>query len=93
MFALSRMEAVSVSPCVYVLKCEDDCWYVGITHNLNFRLGQHFGGSGSKWTKLHKPLELVEVIYPGTREMEDSKTKALVAEFGDKVRGGSWCKV
>jgi predicted GIY-YIG superfamily endonuclease len=39
----------------YVLKLEEDKWYVGLTTNLNQRLTQHFTGDGAKWTQLFKP--------------------------------------
>lgn len=89
------MKAVLVYPCVYVLKLVDDCWYVGITHDLNKRLSQHFGGEGSKWTKLHKPIEVERVIFPAEEDtIENDITKEYMEKYGkDKVRGGSWCKV
>lgn len=79
-------------PCLYVLELCDDCYYVGITTNLNFRLAQHWTGQGSKWTKEHAPLRVRQVIYPATRAMEDEVTLKLRSEFGDKVKGGSWCR-
>jgi predicted GIY-YIG superfamily endonuclease len=86
------MEAVVVSPALYILRCEDDTWYVGITFNLNIRFAQHWSGVGAKWTRLHKPVEVVEVIYPATNENE--KTLELMNKYGwERVRGGSWTKI
>lgn len=88
------MEPVLTHPCVYVLILEDECWYVGITFNLNMRLGQHWAGNGAKWTRLHKPISLAEVIYPATREMENQVTLRYIELYGkEKVKGGSWCRV
>lgn len=88
------MESLCVSPVVYVLRCEDDTWYVGISYSFNIRMSQHWSCNGSKWTKLHKPLAIHEVIYPASREDENRKTLELMERYGrDKVRGGSWCRV
>lgn len=88
------MNPIIVYPCVYVLKCEDDCYYIGITTCLNQRLGQHWAGDGAKWTRLHKPVSVVDIVYPATLVSENEITKKYMALYGeDKVRGGSWCKV
>lgn len=93
-FSDTHMEPILVHPCVYVLSLEDDCWYVGITFNLNVRLGQHWTGCGAKWTRIHKPVSVVEVIYPATRAMENQVTLRYIELHGkDKVKGGSWCRV
>ena len=41
---------------LYVLKLEDECWYVGISKDPVYRISQHCGGTGSAWCKKHKPL-------------------------------------
>ena len=80
---------------IYVLELEDDCFYVGITYNLNLRIAQHLSGTGAGWTKMHKPVKIVEVFHDGcTRQMEDEVTKRYVEIYGaENVRGGSWCKI
>ena len=89
------MKALLVYPCVYVLKLEDECWYVGITMDLNKRLSQHWSGDGAKWTKLHKPLAVERIVYPADSEtIENDTTREYIELYGkEKVRGGSWCKV
>lgn len=89
------MEPILVAPMIYVLELEDDCFYVGITYNLNLRIAQHLSGTGAGWTKMHKPVKIVEVFHDGcTRQMEDEVTKRYVEIYGaENVRGGSWCKV
>jgi len=82
-----HLEPILVHPVVYVLKLEDDCYYVGITLNLNQRLAQHWTGSGAGWTKLHKPIEVLRVVYQGH---EQDITNDMIALYGrDKVRGGN----
>jgi predicted GIY-YIG superfamily endonuclease len=88
------MNPILVYPVVYVLKLEDDCWYIGISTCLNQRLGQHWSGDGSKWTRLHKPVSIAEIVYPASLEIENEVTKRYMEKYGkDLVRGGSWCKV
>lgn len=88
------MEALILYPLVYVLKLEDDCYYVGSTYNLNQRLAQHYTGNGAKFTRLHKPIEVLEVVYPAGKTTENDTTKRYMDKFSaEKVRGGSWCKV
>jgi len=79
---------------VYVLKLENENWYVGITYNLNLRMAQHWSGNGAKWTKLHKPISIEKVIYPASTEIENQTTLELMEQYGkEKVRGGNYCKV
>ena len=89
------MDPILVYPSLYVLKLEDDCYYIGISHNLNQRWSQHYSGSGAKWTRLHKPVEVVKVIYPATeKDIENRITLEYMETYGkEKVRGGSYCKV
>ena len=88
------MEPLLVPPMIYVLELVDGNYYVGITYNLNIRLSQHLSGSGAGWTRLHKPIRVVEVFFEGCdRKMEDEVTKRYMEKYGkDKVRGGSYCK-
>ena len=82
---------------LYVLKLEDDCWYVGISMDPLFRIGQHCNGTGAAWTKLHKPLsdnhyivDLEDLNKRESERTEDEVTVALQDEFGlNKVRGGT----
>ena len=77
---------------VYVLKLQDECWYVGFTTDLHQRLLQHSAraGNGSKWTELHPVIELYETISGGFKE-ERLMALEYIKRFGiDCVRGGSW---
>ena len=87
-------EPLAVYSCVYVLKLENENWYVGITYNLNLRMAQHWSGNGAKWTKLHKPISIEKVIYPASTEIENQTTLELMEQYGkEKVRGGNYCKI
>jgi len=79
---------------VYVLKLEDDCWYVGLTSNLNARIAEHFGLSGrfgaSNWTRAHRPVSIQEVVV-GDYAIENEMTEKYIAMYGSsKVQGGKY---
>lgn len=45
---------------VYMLRCNDETFYVGCTNNLNRRLQEHNGSKkGAHYTKLRRPVLLV----------------------------------
>ena len=78
---------------VYVLRCEGkacDYYYVGWTRQLPHRLFQHFNGKGAAFTKLHKPLEVIDVI-PGDKREEFEVYEKYRALYGDAVRGANDC--
>ncbi len=47
-------------PCYsYLLRCRDGSLYSGWTKDLQRRLAAHNGGRGGKYTRSHRPVELV----------------------------------
>ena len=44
---------------VYIIKCEDDRLYTGITDNLKRRIQQHNSGNGCRFTKYRAPVKLI----------------------------------
>lgn len=88
------MKPIFVRVLGYVLQLEDDCLYVGTTLNLNQRLSQHWDGDGAKWTALHKPRNLLEVVFDVDDDWENLTTLTLMQVFGsEKVRGGCYCRI
>jgi putative endonuclease len=47
---------------VYLLRCSDNTFYIGITNNLEKRLQTHNDGRGAKYTRGRCPCVLVRVI-------------------------------
>ena len=77
---------------VYVLRLENDNWYVGITANLANRLKAHNRGSATAWTTLHRVIQEIHTC-PGDRGIENLFTVFLAKHFGvDHVRGGDWAQ-
>ena len=48
-----------MSYCVYILRCDDNSYYVGHTENLSERFETHLNGHGAAHTKKHSPKEIV----------------------------------
>ncbi len=44
---------------MYILKCNDDAFYVGSTNDLDRRLREHANGEGANFTKSRLPVKLV----------------------------------
>lgn len=44
---------------LYILKCNDDSLYTGITNNLEKRVSDHEAGIGAKYTRGRGPFEIV----------------------------------
>ncbi|MDX1348826.1 MAG: GIY-YIG nuclease family protein [Putridiphycobacter sp.] len=44
---------------MYILKCDDESYYVGSTKDLEFRIKQHQNGEGANHTKKRLPVELI----------------------------------
>ena len=51
--------------CVYVLRCADGSYYVGVTSKLASRLRAHIRGKAAKRTMNVRPLEIVAVLPTG----------------------------
>ena len=79
---------------IYVLKLEENKYYVGKTVNPQFRLENHFESFGSSWTKKYKPIQVHELRPDQTNHDEQRITQEYMAKYGiDNVRGGPWCKI
>lgn len=44
---------------VYIVRCQDQTYYTGITTDLARRLAEHNGGLGAKYTRPRRPVVLV----------------------------------
>lgn len=82
---------------LYVLKLENDKYYVGITtKNVDVRVREHIRGFyGSRWTKKYRPLGLLDkqeigLVAPEEAEKyEQAVTLKYIDKYGlDNVRGG-----
>jgi len=79
---------------VYVLQLQNDKYYVGKTMNPHYRFDNHFTHNGTEWTKLNRPLKILELI-PNCDDYDEEKyTYKYMDKYGvDNVRGGSYSSV
>lgn len=79
---------------IYILKLQQNKFYIGKTNKPNFRLRDHNDGNGSTWTKKYNPIKLVELIPNCDDFDEDKYTLKYMDLVGiDNVRGGSFCRI
>lgn len=45
---------------VYILLCENSCYYTGYTINLEKRYAAHLNGTASKYTRSFKPVRIAQ---------------------------------
>lgn len=80
---------------LYILKLTNNKYYIGTTYkNVHLRIREHLKGIGAKWTKLYKPVNILETFKTFDKFDEDKYTKIYMNEFGiENVRGGSYSKI
>ena len=60
---------------IYIVKCSDGTLYTGYTNDLQKRINAHNNGTGAKYTKTRRPVELVY------SEEFETKTEAMSREW------------
>ena len=79
---------------IYILKLRVGKYYIGKTRNIEKRYEEHLTGTGSGWTKKHKPLSLIKTIKSTSQFDEDKYVKEYMAKYGiENVRGGSYYNI
>ena len=88
---------------IYVLKCSNNLFYVGMSMNPYNRILQHIIGDGANFTQKHKPIEIYEIYNTYITGIDNKKnaykeekfrTKQLKNKFGkDSVVGGKSFKI
>lgn len=84
---------------LYALRLQNECWYVGMSFNVEKRFSKHLKGKGAQWTKKYPPIEIHEVRVTehfdqdSVAKLEDDMTLEYALKYGsEKVRGGGWCQ-
>ena len=57
----------------YIIRCEDNSLYTGMTNNLEKRFNEHISKKGAKYTKSHAP-KMIEIAWK-------SKDKSLACKL------------
>ena len=67
---------------VYLILCENDSVYKGITNDLYRRFYEHYMGEGAEWTKLNNPLKVIHWESFATKEEAAKREKDLKTGYG-----------
>ena len=80
---------------LYVLKLQNDKYYIGKTKDIKLRLDQHFSNTySSQFIGKYKPVEVLETISYIEDFDEDKYVLKYMKEKGiDNVRGGSFSSI
>ena len=75
---------------LYILRCEGDTLYTGITTDVKRRFGEHLAGEarGAKYTKMAKPRELAYSLPIGSKDIAarmEHRIKRLTKEEKEVV--------
>src|SRR5579885_3378525 len=67
-------EVTEIKNVIYVLELENDKYYIGKAKNntVDERIAQHFGGIGSEWFKIYKPIN-IKIIYHNCDDFDEDK--------------------
>lgn len=76
---------------IYILRLEGGYYYVGKSNNPMRRYEEHVSGTGTAWTRAHRPISIEKVIPDASPFDEDRYVKEYMNTYGiDKVRGGAY---
>ncbi len=80
---------------IYALQLASNKYYVGKTYRDEMsRVLEHFESNGSEWTKIYKPISILETYSTENSFEEDNLTKKYMIKYGiDNVRGGAYTKI
>jgi len=79
---------------IYILKLDNDKYYVGKTKNIIKRVHFHKNNLGSEWTKKYKYKSIIKTIESDSPFDEDKYVKIYMNKYGiDNVRGGSYNQI
>lgn len=79
---------------IYVLQLENKKYYIGKTNkNVNTRFQEHLKNPVA-WTKIYKPIKIIETFLCQNEFDEDNTTKKYMKKYGlENVRGGSYTQI
>jgi type I restriction enzyme S subunit len=78
---------------VYVLLCDDDSFYKGMTNDLYRRFYEHFTGMGADHTKMHQPVKVIHWEQFDSKEEAAIREKELKTGYGRTWLQRQWAKV
>lgn len=88
----SLMDKAKAMWFVYLVKCQDDSFYCGLTNDVDRRLKMHNSGQGAKYTKIRRPVTLIYSEQFETRleaMRREIKIKTFTREAKEKLIAGA----
>lgn len=70
---------------VYMIRCEDNSIYTGISTDVKRRFEEHQKGKGAKYTKKRKPVK-IETVFEVENRSEASKLEYFIKSFSKKEK-------
>lgn len=74
---------------VYVIRCQGDSLYIGITTDPKRRWRQHVSGKGAKYTRMHKAQEM-RLFWSNCTETEARQTEYLLKQMPAMKKRELW---
>jgi len=77
---------------LYILRCQSDTFYTGVTKDLKRRLKMHNEGKASRYTRARRPVKLIyyeDCASRATALVREYKVKALTRKGKEKLISGS----
>ncbi len=88
---------------VFILKCNDDSYYTGVTNNLEWRLCEHEDGKNSRsytanrlpvklvfWERFYRPMHAID-FEKQVKGWSRKKKEALIERNWDRVKELAVC--
>lgn len=76
---------------IYTLQLQKGKYYVGKTENIGKRFEEHNSGNGCIFTRIYKPIKIIETFELKSQFDEDIQVKKMMLKYGiENVRGGSY---
>ncbi len=76
---------------IYILRLQDNKYYVGKSDDPYKRYQEHCNGYGSFWTNKYRPIEIEKIIKDANSFDEDRYVKEYMSKYGiENVRGGTY---
>lgn len=78
---------------IYILKLQDNKYYIGKTDNIDKRYQEHMNGTASSYTKKYKPISIEKIIPDASPYDEYKYTIEYMGKYGlNHVRGGVYVR-
>lgn len=73
----TNLRGLVLSWFVYLVRCSDGSLYCGVTNDLQARVAKHNAGTGAKYTRPRRPVQLVYAEPAADRSAAQSREASL----------------